>query len=130
MLNAYKIVTGEDIIGDVIEETETGIFIENPVSYNITPNQSFQFRDWLLLCKDNVIFLDNKHIVMDLGEPNDFGCYCYESFIRHKKLQKEAIQNYETPIEETIEIQPTEEEIEEYKELLNDLSLKGKIVVH
>lgn len=130
MINAYKIVTGEDIIGDVIEEAETGLFIENPVSYNITPNQSFQFRDWLLLCKDSVIFLDRKHIVMDLGEPNDFGYYCYESFIKHKKLQKEAIQNYETSIEETIEIQPTEEELEEYKELLDILNTKGKTVIH
>ena len=92
MLNVYKLTNGEDVIGDVIEEAETGVFLENPVSYVTMPNHGFQMKDWLMLVKDNSVFLDHRHIMLDLGAPNDFGAYCYESFISHRKIQKDYLE--------------------------------------
>jgi hypothetical protein len=91
MLNIYKLINGEDLMGNVVEEAETGFFIENPVSYVTSPNHGFQMKDWLILANTDTIFLENKNIIADLGAPNDFGAQCYDSFVSHRKVQKDFL---------------------------------------
>ena len=92
MINVYKLTNGEDLMGNVVEQSEEGMFIQNPVSYTTLPNHGFQMKDWTLLVKEDTIFLNMKHIMVDLGEPNEFGAYCYESFIKHRKMQKDFLE--------------------------------------
>ena len=33
----------------------------------------------------------NKNIIADLGAPNDFGAQCYDSFVSHRKVQKDFL---------------------------------------
>lgn len=124
MLNVYKLINGEDLIGNVVEEAETGVFVQNPVSYITMPNHGFQMKDWLILVNEDVIFIDNKNIMVDLGAPNDFGAYCYESFISHRHAQKKFLSDsLNDQVEEEI---PTSEMSDDVKEIFEKLQLTSK----
>ena len=120
MLKVYKLTTGEDIIGNVIEESEEGFFMEDPVSYWVMPNGGFQMKDWMILVQEENVFVQYKHIMMDLGYPNDFGAQCYESFVKHRKKQRDYLHAALEQREEELEL--TEENLsDDVREILYEL---------
>jgi len=113
MLNIYKLINGEDLMGNVVEEAETGFFIENPVSYVTSPNHGFQMKDWLILAETDTIFLENKSILADLGAPNDFGSHCYDSFVAHRKVQKDFLSENMSDFHEEADVTELSEDVKE-----------------
>jgi hypothetical protein len=111
MLNIYKLTNGEDLMGNVVEEAETGFFLENPVSYVTSPNYGFQMKDWLILANTDTIFLENKNILVDLGAPNDFGAHCYESFVSHRKEQKAFLSESHNNVEDEADMSELSEDV-------------------
>jgi len=93
MLNVYKLKNGDDLMGEITEQDVDYISIEYPVTYSTLPNNGFQMRDWCLLVKDIIVNIPRSEILVDLGEPNEFGAQCYFSFVKSRKEQRKYLED-------------------------------------
>lgn len=70
-LRILRLLTGEEILGDIKEETDTYYRIENPCSIGLTMGQngkpSLNMQPMLMLTEQKVVHIKKDHVTFDVS---------------------------------------------------------------
>jgi hypothetical protein len=75
ILRILRLSTGEDIVGDIIDNNDESVTIENPCILVITINreqeQSLNMSPYLLFSNQKVLTINKKFIMFDVSVANE-----------------------------------------------------------
>ena len=107
MLLHIKMHSGDDLLAYLASSNPNGITIKNPIKITLDPVEGFFAQSWMLLSKENSVYLSNSDILFSL-EANYKAVEYYVAFesklkdIREESDTKEAIKSTRAKYEEDI----------------------------
>lgn len=74
-LRILRLLTGEEILGDIVSETDTHYRIENPCSIGLSVGQSgkpaLNMQPMLILSDQKVVNIKKDHVTFDVSVANE-----------------------------------------------------------
>lgn len=98
MLLHIKMHSGDDLLANLVSNNPNGITIKNPIKITLDPVEGFFAQSWMLLSKENSVYLSNTDILFSL-EANDKAVEYYISFeskLKDIREQSDAKETRET----------------------------------
>lgn len=76
----FKLKTGEDLVGVVVESTPESITVNHPIQILVHPQHGYFAKSWMMLSDDNEVQI-NKSDTLWVTNANDRAIEYYDEFL-------------------------------------------------